>query len=164
MNGSWQACMQQVMVTLYRLLYHWYVRFLGYQCITDSIIIDCLIVINGMNDFLMLFHRMCRLLGFLKSGISSGFFGFLLLSFFSECNRMSGQVPDRKSDIHLGLLHPGALMLKSKIGFQMSLTLHIIKLAKLLVSWDFFSDKYVQADRIENDCLLCQTVAQSCNS
>ena len=62
-----------------------YVRILGYQYIADRTIINCLIVINEMNDFVMLFHRMCRFLGFSKSEISLGLSGFLLLSCFSEC-------------------------------------------------------------------------------
>ena len=55
------------MVTLSRPLGNCYVWLLGYQCIADSIIINCLIVINLMNDFVMLFHWMCRFLVFPKS-------------------------------------------------------------------------------------------------
>ena len=54
------------MVTLSRPLGNCYVWLLGYQCIADSIIINCLIVINLMNDFVMLFHWMCQFLCFSK--------------------------------------------------------------------------------------------------
>ena len=102
-----------VMVTLSRPLSNCYAWLFVYQCIADSIIINCLIVIDGINDFVMLFHWMCRALGFPKSGISLECFAFSSLVVFLSATECHGQVSDRKSGIYLRLL----LALQSNLGF-----------------------------------------------
>ena len=62
--------MKQIMVTISSALGNCIVWLLGYQCIANIIIINCLIVFDGMNDFVMLFHWMYRCLGFSEFGIS----------------------------------------------------------------------------------------------
>ena len=99
--------MEQVMVTLSRLLGNCYVWLLGYQGIADSIIINCLIVINLMNDFVMLFHWVdfwvSQNLEYLQD-----FFTFSCLAVFLSAIECHRQVSNRKSDIYLRLLHAGA--------------------------------------------------------